>query len=339
MINMNEYIKTWPDVMKGKKILYVHGFASSGQSGTVTLLRTILPSATVIAPDLPIHPAEALDLLHETCRSEQPDLIIGSSMGGMMAEQLHGYDRILVNPAFEMGDTMGSHGMIGKLTFQNPRLDGVQELIVTKAMVKEYRETTQNCFVYEGADGIPEEELQHVWGLFGDNDPVVHTRGLFLSHYRNSITFHGEHRLVDSVVHHALLPVVRWIDDRQEGRQREVVYIDFDALHDRLMKAASSMLKAVEALIDTYTVYFVAASPTNDTEYYGMVTEWIKEHVCVPGHDHVVFTNAPHMLYGDYYITPNPPQDAMATTIDFGSEHFKNWEDIITYFGRLRGAE
>ena len=105
------------------------------------------------------------------------------------------------------------------------------------------------------------------------------------------------------------------------------------------MKAASSMLKAVEALIDTYTVYFVAASPTNDTEYYGMVTEWIKEHVCVPGHDHVVFTNAPHMLYGDYYITPNPPQDAMATTIDFGSEHFKNWEDIITYFGRLRGTE
>ena len=50
-IMQNEYIKTWPDIMKGKKILYVHGFASSGQSGTVTLLRTLLPSATVIAPD------------------------------------------------------------------------------------------------------------------------------------------------------------------------------------------------------------------------------------------------------------------------------------------------
>lgn len=336
---MNEYIKTWPDVMKGKKILYVHGFASSGQSGTVTLLRTILPSATIIAPDLPIHPAEAIDLLHETCRQEQPDLIIGSSMGGMMAEQLHGYDRILVNPAFEMGDTMGSHGMIGKLTFQNPRLDGVQELIVTKAMVKEYRETTQNCFVYDEPGSIPEEEQQRVWGLFGDNDPVVHTRDLFLSHYRNAISFHGEHRLVDSVVHHSLLPVIRWIDDRQEGRQREVVYIDFETLHDRLMKASSSMLKAVETLLDTYTVYFVAPSPTNNLEYYGMVTDWIREYVSVPGHDHVIFTNTPNMLYGDYYISPNPPQDAMATTIDFGSEHFKNWEDIITYFSRLKGTE
>jgi hypothetical protein len=63
----NEYIKTWPDIMKGKKILYVHGFASSGQSGTVTLLRTILPSATVVAPDLPIHPHEALELLQSIC--------------------------------------------------------------------------------------------------------------------------------------------------------------------------------------------------------------------------------------------------------------------------------
>ena len=76
-----EYIKTWPDLMAGKKVLYVHGFASSGQSGTVTLLKTILPKAEVIAPDLPLPPFEAIELLHEVCRSESPDLIIGSSMG------------------------------------------------------------------------------------------------------------------------------------------------------------------------------------------------------------------------------------------------------------------
>lgn len=331
----NEYIKTWPDIMKGKKILYVHGFASSGQSGTVTLLRTILPSATVVAPDLPIHPHEALELLRSICEKEHPDLIIGSSMGGMMAEQLHGYDRILVNPAFEMGDTMGSHGMIGKLTFRNPRLDGVQELIVTKAIVKEYRETTERRFVYEGHDGIPAEEQQRVWGLFGDNDPIVHTREMFLEHYSQGITFHGGHQLVDSVALHSLIPVVRWIDDRQEKRQRETVYIDFETLHDRRMEAASSMLKAVEALADRYAVYFVAHSPTNNTEHYATVTEWIKLYVGVLGHDHIIFTNTPEMLYGDYYIASRKPHDAMATTIEYGSEHFKTWEEIITYFSRL----
>lgn len=37
----NAYIKTYPDLMAGKKIMYVHGFGSSGQSGTVARLSLI----------------------------------------------------------------------------------------------------------------------------------------------------------------------------------------------------------------------------------------------------------------------------------------------------------
>ena len=361
-----EYIKTWPDLMSGKKILYVHGFQSSGQSGTVTLLRTLLPNATVVAPDLPIHPEEAMTLLHDVCREEQPDLIIGSSMGGMMAEMLYGYDRILVNPAFQMGDTMQSHGMTGKLTFQNPRRDGVQEMIITKAIVKEYRELTERCFRPEPENReqgtgnrekviedmhsehktnngnlllpktynlLPEDNL--VYGLFGDKDPVVHTRDIFLEHYSNGISFHGEHRLIDKVVHHSLIPVIRWIDDRQEQRQREVVYVDFRCLHDTYMKATSSMHKAIEALLDTYTIYFVAEAPTNNTDYYRTVTDWLTEYVNVPAFNHVIFTNTPELLYGDYYISPCPPAETMATAIEYGSDQFKTWEEVITYFSRL----
>jgi predicted esterase YcpF (UPF0227 family) len=121
----NPYIKQFPDLFVGKKILYVHGFGSSGQSGTVERLRTVFPKAIVIAPDLPIHPQEALDLLRQTCTAEQPDLILGTSMGGMYAEQLHGFDRILVNPAFQIADTMQSHGLTGKQQCSSPRQDGV----------------------------------------------------------------------------------------------------------------------------------------------------------------------------------------------------------------------
>ena len=63
MEQTNQYIKQFPELMKGKKILYVHGFGSSGQSGTVTRIREVLPQAEVIAPDLPIEPQEALQLL------------------------------------------------------------------------------------------------------------------------------------------------------------------------------------------------------------------------------------------------------------------------------------
>jgi len=40
----------FPCIMQDKKILYVHGFSSSGQSGTVTKIREMLPGATVVAP-------------------------------------------------------------------------------------------------------------------------------------------------------------------------------------------------------------------------------------------------------------------------------------------------
>ena len=137
----NPYITQFPDLMSGKKIMYVHGFLSSAQSGTVKMLQELMPNATLVAEDIPVHPEEAVEMLQNMVKTENPDLIIGTSMGGMFTEMLKGYDRILVNPAFEMGNTMSS--MTGKQTFQNPRKDGIQELMVTKGLIKEYRDITQ----------------------------------------------------------------------------------------------------------------------------------------------------------------------------------------------------
>ena len=44
---MNSYIKQFPDLMSGKKIMYVHGFLSSAQSGTVKMLQELMPNATL----------------------------------------------------------------------------------------------------------------------------------------------------------------------------------------------------------------------------------------------------------------------------------------------------
>ena len=38
------------------KIIYFHGFGSSGASGTVETLRRILPEHIIIAPDIPVDP-------------------------------------------------------------------------------------------------------------------------------------------------------------------------------------------------------------------------------------------------------------------------------------------
>ena len=256
MQQTNPYLKQFPELMKGKKIIYVHGFGSSGQSGTVTRIREVLPNATVIAPDLPIRPEEAMALLKQLCQQEQPDLIIGTSMGGMYTEMLYGYDRILVNPALRMGDTMKEHGMIGNQHFSNPRLDGVQEFIVTKALVKEYKEMTDHCF-----EGINNKEQARVWGLFGDEDTTVNTYDLFHAHYPTAIRFHGEHRMNDNSFMHAVVPVIRWIDDCQEGRERPIIYIDINTLADKFHKPNSSAQKTIRTLLETYQLFFVAPAP------------------------------------------------------------------------------
>jgi predicted esterase YcpF (UPF0227 family) len=326
----NPYIKQFPELFAGKTVMYVHGFGSSGQSGTVSRIREVLPKATVIAPDLPLRPAEALSLLHETCGREHPDLIIGTSMGGMYAEMLTGYDRILVNPALQMGDTMKEHGMIGAQHFSNPRQDGVQDFIVTKALVKEYKDMTEQCF-----SSVTPDEQSRVWGLFGDEDTTVDTYDLFHEHYPTAIRFHGEHRMNDRSFMHSVVPVIRWIDDRQERRERPIVYIDVRALCDQRGQPRSSAQKTVRQLLERYQLYFVAAAPA-DSRHYADTLQWLYEHINVPAWGHTVFTNQKPLLYGDYLIDVEKTE-GMAALIHFGSDTFKTWDDIAVYFSRLGG--
>lgn len=337
MEQQNQYIKQFPELMKGKKILYVHGFGSSGQSGTVSRIRQVLPSAIVIAPDLPIHPQEAISLLNQVCSEEQPDLIVGTSMGGMYTEMLHGYDRIVINPAFGIADTMGEHGLTGKQQFFSPRRDGVQELYVDKPLVKEYRQVSEQNFAHASDEG----EQQRIVGLFGDEDPLVHTYDLFCRHYQQAVRFHGEHRMNDQSFMHAVLPVIRWIDDRQEGRERPIIYIDVNTLIDQWQKPTSSSQKAVRLLLETYQLYFVAPSETpissrGTGDWANHINTWLYEYINVPAYAHTIFTERKDLLYGDYLIDAEKT-DGMATLIQFGSDTFKTWDDIIEYFSRLGG--
>ena len=330
MVTENPYIKQFPDLMAGKTVLYVHGFASSGQSGTVRRLQEVLPEARVIAPDLPIHPHEALALLHDVCQQEKPDLIVGTSMGGMFAEQLRGYDRICVNPALDIAETMRAHGLTGTQQFQNPRQDGVQEFYVDKALVKEYREVSEQRF-----QNMTDDDRQRVYGLFGDEDELVDTYDMFHEHYPQALYFHGEHRMNDRSFMHSVLPVIRWIDDQQEQRERPIIYIGIETMMDSYRKPVSSVQKAVRQLIERYQVLFVA--PAEDT---ATTDSWLTEHIGVPAWRHTIYTYRRDLLYGDYLIAApkqGRSEGTLATVLEYGSETFKTWEDIIAYFSRLGG--
>ena len=336
MEQQNQYVKQFPDLMKGKTVMYLHGFGSSGQSGTVTRLRTILPNSKVIAPDLPIHPIEAQDLLRELCEKEKPDLILGTSMGGMYTEQLYGFNRICMNPALCLADTMQQHGMTGTQTFQNPRLDGIQQFYIDKALVKEYRQVSELRF--SGLEGLSNEERikeeNRVYGLFGDKDNLVDTFDMFREHYPLATHFHGEHRMDDRSFMHAVVPVIRWIDDKQEHRQRPIIYIGIETLVDTYNKPNSSCQKAIRLLIENYQVFFVCEDDYPTENHWG---QWLEEYINVPAWQHTIYTPRRDLLYGDYLISKKKEGDTMATLLEFGSDTFKTWEDIIEYFSRLGG--
>ena len=187
-----------------KTIMYVHGFASSGSSGTVMALRRHFMGWRVVAPDLPVDPFEAMELLHCMVDEERPAVVIGTSMGGMYTQQLRGVRRIIVNPSFEMSRSL-LFGKMGRNKYTSKRRDGATEFRVDKALVERFKLMEKNQF-----DGITEEDKKLVTGLFGDKDPVVHFRPLMASMYgeERCLWFNGEHRLNDTVVKTVLVPLI-----------------------------------------------------------------------------------------------------------------------------------
>ena len=329
---MELYDYARPGLMAGKKVLYVHGFASSGQTGSVHTLRLLLPDAAVIAPDLPVDPVEAIDLLKDLASKEDPDLIIGTSMGGMYSEMLYGVDRILVNPAFQLADTILKNNGLGRREFHNKRADGETSFLVTKSLLERFREVSSHCF--ERAT----DDEDRVFGLFGIRDTLVDTFDLFHSHYPQAIRFDGEHHLHDSVIVHSLLPIIRRIDDRQNGISRPVMFI---SLSDRLVNHSSGMPKAVEVLSERYEVHVTSAIDYDFPDKTVNVFRWCETNIGVPVWDRVEICNHKNLILADYLIDAEPElnggQDFMGTLIQFGSDTFKTWEDVLTYFSRLGG--
>ena len=187
-----------------RKILYVHGFASSGSSGTVIALRRYLPQWRVIAPDLPIDPFEAMELLRKTVASENPDIAVGTSMGGMYVQQLRGLPRIVVNSSFEMSRSL-LFGKMGRNKFTAKRKDGATEFRVDKTIVEHFKQMEKEQFV-----GITESDKGLVTGLFGDKDSVVRFQPLMSDLYgaERCRWFAGGHRLNDEIVKKVLVPLI-----------------------------------------------------------------------------------------------------------------------------------
>lgn len=205
-----------------KIIVYLHGFGSSGQSGTVKHLRKVLPQFNVLAPDIPICPSEALPFLKDYCKKYHPDLVIGTSMGGMYAMQMHDYKRMCVNPALRMSE-LTDILKPGTFKYFQPTQNGETHFTITEDIILQFREMESHLF-----DGINDDNRQMCWGFFGDNDTTVNCREEFALHFAPNVeTFQGGHRMNNKVIDEVVLPFVENLLDYWNSKYKKGDWVKF----------------------------------------------------------------------------------------------------------------
>ena len=173
-----------------KKILFLHGFYASGSCVPAQALKeTFDGKATILTPDLPLHPADAFRFIRAICDQEKPDILVGNSCGSFYAQMISsivGISALLGNPHFKMSDFLRER--IGNHQYKSPRANGIQDFTIDKQLVREFEEMEahqfDNCNIYN---------KERVWGIFGEEDTLAHFEPLFLEHYTHSFHFPGGH--------------------------------------------------------------------------------------------------------------------------------------------------
>ena len=184
------------------KILFIHGLASSGAYKMADSLRILLKPCEVVAPDVPIEPAVALSLLERLCAEEDPDLVVGLSLGGFWAQKLRGRRKILVNPDFHVSRLMRT--MVGEVKYLSPRRDGAESFLLTPEICDAYEALERDQF-----DGLTPEEVALTTGMFADRDALVHCGPEFELHYPGRrVDYPGEHLPVFPELKKYLVPLI-----------------------------------------------------------------------------------------------------------------------------------
>ena len=185
------------------KILFIHGLASSGRYKMADSLRILLKPCEVIAPDVPIEPAAALALLEGLCAAEDPDLVVGLSLGGFWAQKLRGRRKILVNPDFHPSRLLRT--MVGEVKYLSPRLDGAESFLLTDEICDAYETVERTEF-----EALTPEEVSLTTGMFADADEIVHCGPEFERHYPGRrVDYPGRHLPVFPELKRYLVPLVR----------------------------------------------------------------------------------------------------------------------------------
>ena len=191
--------------MSKKIIIYVHGFRSSGSSKTALYLKENLRDFSVIANDYNFSsPQTIIKQINETIAvlrylySNPTIILIGTSMGGFIVNQIHNVYRILINPLLDP-----SKEIIKFLNIEFKNFNNETSITLTNESYNEFIELESKQFILNDY-----EDNASTYGLFGNNDNILNNRETFLKSYSNLIEFEGGHRLNEKIIKTILIPLI-----------------------------------------------------------------------------------------------------------------------------------
>jgi len=185
------------------KILFIHGLASSGAYKMATMLSQLMRPVEVIAPDFPVAPSEMAPMLEKICAEEDPDLVVGLSLGGFWAQKLRGRKKVLVNPSFHISRLLET--MVGQVKYLSPRKDGETEFTVSEDIVRQYKELEDKQFLE-----VSPEEAALTLGLFADHDERVRCGEEFEAAYPGrAVSYSGTHLPTYPEMKFSIVPEIR----------------------------------------------------------------------------------------------------------------------------------
>ena len=120
--------------------IYVHGLASGANATTFHKLAKRFPQFIWMSTDFGEDLAENVEQLNDMIRSNYPQLIVGTSMGGLTVLYADAPDavKIVHNPALSIADCVRNTIGLGKHPYKCRRLDKKTSFVLTEEMCQNY---------------------------------------------------------------------------------------------------------------------------------------------------------------------------------------------------------
>lgn len=145
--------------------LYIHGMGSGAKSGTKTSLGHYLEGYEWLSPELPTDPELAVAILDDYAQVFQPQLVAGTSMGGLYTLFVKApvAIKVAINPTYNVEVTLRKLGY-GKHKYHCERENGETEYVIDEPLVRKYIHLRDSRHV---------EPSQRMIALFSSDDELV----------------------------------------------------------------------------------------------------------------------------------------------------------------------